>query len=1424
MAANNTIAIKLTLLADGVKQGLANAKQGFENLNQAASAKVANGLTDNLTDKLKLVEAELKKAKEDLDRLKTALNGKSGPLADSITQEIGKAEAKIRQTEAELDKLKSKLNSAASNTLASSAKTALDETGKSAGVLRNTLDKTLGDVKGMIAGAFAVSALVAFSKRLVDTVKEIQDLRIRLSGLTLSAQDYAASEAYLIDLSKRHHKSVQDLTGSYSAFLTLERSGIITRQQSMQLLEGFSNLASKTGASAVQMGQSIYGLSQALGTGVVNMQDFRQIVEPMPGLANEIAKSMGLTVGQLRELIATGTLTSEEFGRKVPAALKAYEGAAARSAGTLSASYADVNNAFTAMATTLEKPIATSVTTVLNDISAVYKVLRENGDSVITVVTAIAVVMAGKAVSAMSAYTKAGIQSIQVEQAHTAAIIENERRTVSARAAKVAAAEAKNIDRIATAELAAAEVLLAEAEVEEAAAQLAVVQAGAALTPSRIANLKATFALAGATNEAALALFSLAESEALVVASSDSLIAAELRLAQADTQLAAATNSQAAANSFLVGQNAKLAESQRALTAASNMSGVAMTRLKSAMAFVGGPVGVAVIALWGLYEILNKINDTEGKAEEKAKAYDAALKQINDTITKLNANEVTLQTASAQSEAEELHKKIAKLEEFKFSNIKDFWGNADKRQVLLDDLKITEEKLKALNQQDLELIKNFDATKLDSQGQLKGELDSTQTALRQLSNEAEKLNTKLHQQGKLAFYEQKQLDEDNLRISAFEAKESALQKQIEVTSGATQEVLNKKKRAASKATIKGIEDDLKEVMKAEDAEAARRNELAQSSLASRKAEIELSTASTLQKELLITQATKAANDAQLMIIANTASKKLRINQETFDAEIEKAKVSKSLSGQLDEQSLLAKLDIYRGMEKSYSETVTRLVNEEVRLVNESKAIAEQRKGIEQSYADFKLQLHQLELTDGQKKEEDITRLKKIASDQKKAIADGDFKTAEELNLKILELGKAIALSDKQKAEEAKKSGKLYFDSVSEVVAITDKAQASILKVNDAAQDATKQRMADAKAGAEAAKTQLQDVQEKIATITKELTAKRFMLMMDVDDHKVLEAIAQISKPTSSTHTINVIENRVQAHAGGGAIYALNTYASGGGVTPPELFTRKQGAISGKGTGTSDEVPAMLSNGEYVITAEKVAKWGVAEFDKINYGNKSPAQVKMGANPEAYATGGAVGDDRIAQKTAELKKQQYETVKSYFDTPATQVLWSMTEGMATVGFDANTNKHNFERRAGDYLRLNGLPHEFLELYMKGIAATDVLTNTKSSVEEKAKAQIELEDQFAKPPATPQAPTPAAPAQPSFAPAPVLAIPAPTFPSITPANFSPVVSHAGTPTQISSGKTSTVKFVSPDGNTTTGQSSDPNFATFFDNLNTVAGVTR
>ncbi|MET8982143.1 phage tail tape measure protein [Streptomyces sp. NPDC004539] len=65
-------------------------------------------------------------------------------------------------------------------------------------------------------------------------------------------------------------------------------------------------------------------------------------------------------------------------------------------------------------------------------------------------------------------------------------------------------------------------------------------------------------------------------------------------------------------------------------------------------------------------------------------------------------------------------------------------------------------------------------------------------------------------------------------------------------------------------------------------------------------------------------------------------------------------------------------------------------------------------------------------------------------------------------------------------------------------------------------------------------------------------------------------------------------------------------ASGG----PVQFIPDGGPVVGPGTGTSDSIPALISNGEYVIKASSVRKYGVTMFDRLNAGR--------------FATGGLLG--------------------------------------------------------------------------------------------------------------------------------------------------------------------------------------------------------
>ena len=64
---------------------------------------------------------------------------------------------------------------------------------------------------------------------------------------------------------------------------------------------------------------------------------------------------------------------------------------------------------------------------------------------------------------------------------------------------------------------------------------------------------------------------------------------------------------------------------------------------------------------------------------------------------------------------------------------------------------------------------------------------------------------------------------------------------------------------------------------------------------------------------------------------------------------------------------------------------------------------------------------------------------------------------------------------------------------------------------------------------------------------------------------------------------------------GGAIYPL-AYAEGGDVAM-EDFERMNGDIDGPGTETSDDIPAMLSDGEFVMTGQAVRGAGSFELNE-----------------------------------------------------------------------------------------------------------------------------------------------------------------------------------------------------------------------------------
>lgn len=157
---------------------------------------------------------------------------------------------------------------------------------------------------------------------------------------------------------------------------------------------------------------------------------------------------------------------------------------------------------------------------------------------------------------------------------------------------------------------------------------------------------------------------------------------------------------------------------------------------------------------------------------------------------------------------------------------------------------------------------------------------------------------------------------------------------------------------------------------------------------------------------------------------------------------------------------------------------------------------------------------------------------------------------------------------------------------------------------------------------------IDDLQDQVADM-KIALEKGTSSAHEIKDNaaKVQKAIDRLKLPTSSIHTI--FEKRVPMKANGGLIQA---FARGG-----QAVRRATGRITGSGTGTSDSILARLSNGEFVIKAAMVRKWGAGFFNALNNGFMPPMpKYATGGPVNVPVTGGSLGTMNVNFRVGDME--------------------------------------------------------------------------------------------------------------------------------------------------------------------------------------------
>lgn len=209
---------------------------------------------------------------------------------------------------------------------ASSAAAALESQMNSLGASVSTsggfFSRASDALKGM-AGQFAVGNIAAsalmkaadFVTQLPGKIMAASDayagMMARLNLVTGSEQEAAQMSEQIYQSALRARGSYDGMADSISKIAMTAKAAFPDPREVVPFVEGIQKLFTIGGTGVQQQADAMLQLTQALGSGKLQGDEFRSIAEAAPLIEQMVAKQMGIAQGELKQLSSQGVITAD---------------------------------------------------------------------------------------------------------------------------------------------------------------------------------------------------------------------------------------------------------------------------------------------------------------------------------------------------------------------------------------------------------------------------------------------------------------------------------------------------------------------------------------------------------------------------------------------------------------------------------------------------------------------------------------------------------------------------------------------------------------------------------------------------------------------------------------------------------------------------------------------------------------------------------------------------------------------------------------------------------------------------------------------------------------------------------------------------------------------------------------------------------
>ncbi|EKE6993144.1 tape measure protein [Escherichia coli] len=173
----------------------------------------------------------------------------------------------------------------------------------------NTLKTSIKALSRVIHLLLAAEAV----RQFIDMAEQAKMLRVKIKLLTGEAEATERVFNRLKEISKETGQSLKDTGDLWQGLAISLKNTSATEGQVLNLVSTLQKLGNLGGVSAEQLSNSMRQFRQAIDAGVLQAEEFNSIRDNTPTIIQEMARQMGLSMGQFRAEMLDGKITAERM-------------------------------------------------------------------------------------------------------------------------------------------------------------------------------------------------------------------------------------------------------------------------------------------------------------------------------------------------------------------------------------------------------------------------------------------------------------------------------------------------------------------------------------------------------------------------------------------------------------------------------------------------------------------------------------------------------------------------------------------------------------------------------------------------------------------------------------------------------------------------------------------------------------------------------------------------------------------------------------------------------------------------------------------------------------------------------------------------------------------------------------------------------